>query len=244
MRDKEIIRFSATHLARLIASRELSCFEVMCAYLDQIEAINPEVNAIISMLDREQLELLAQVKDQEMGRYDVLPPLYGLPLAPKDLTATLGIVTSLGSPIFKDQRNAVDSIVVERMRRAGGILIGKTNVPEFGLGSHTYNTVFGSTKNAYDQSKSAGGSSGGAAVALALEMLPIADGSDFGGSLRNPAAWNNIYGFRPSRGRVPQGPSLEVFYDQFSTEGPMAKNVQDLTLLLFRPDMMNAHHFR
>ena len=232
MRDKEIIHFSATHLAYLIASRELSCFEVMCAYLDQIEAINPEVNAIISMLDREQLELLAQVKDQEIGRYDVLPPLYGLPLAPKDLTATHGIVTSLGSPIFKDQRNAVDSIVVERMRRAGGILIGKTNVPEFGLGSHTYNTVFGSTKNAYDQSKSAGGSSGGAAVALALEMLPIADGSDFGGSLRNPAAWNNIYGFRPSRGRVPQGPSLEVFYDQFSTEGPMAKNVQDLILLL------------
>ena len=108
MRDKEIIRFSATHLARLIASRELSCFEVMCAYLDQIEAINPKVNAIISMLDREQLELLAQVKDQEIGRYDVLPPLYGLPLAPKDLTATHGIVTSLGSPIFKDQRNAVD----------------------------------------------------------------------------------------------------------------------------------------
>ena len=108
MRDKEIIRFSSTHLAYLIASREISCFEVMCAYLDQIEAINPEVNAIISMLDREQLELLAQVKDQEIGRYDVLPPLYGLPLAPKDLTATLGIMTSLGSPIFKDQRNAVD----------------------------------------------------------------------------------------------------------------------------------------
>ena len=152
-------------------------------------------------------------------------------MAPKDLTATYGIATTLGSPLLKNQTQLSDSIMVERLRKNGAILIGKTNVPEFGLGSHTYNPVFGTTLNAYDQSKSAGGSSGGAAVSLALNMLPVADGSDFGGSLRNPAAWNNVYGLRPSRGRVPAtGP--EVFYDHFSTEGPMARNVQDLAMLL------------
>ena len=230
--SNEIIGFNAIELSRRIQSRQLSCEEVMRAYLDQIHRLNPLVNAIISQVPDDLLIAQAKAKDQQFHQTEHKGFLYGMPLAPKDLTATKGIPTTLGSPIFKNQTNAADSIIVERMRAAGGILIGKTNVPEFGLGSHTYNTVFGTTLNSYDQTKSAGGSSGGTSVALALQMLPIGDGSDFGGSLRNPAAWNNIYGLRPSLGRVPLGPSAENFYDQFSTEGPMARTVADLAMML------------
>jgi len=230
--SKEITAIHAIELSQRIQSRQLSCEEVMRAYLDQINRFNPQVNAIISRLPDDLLIEQAKLKDQQFHQIENKGFLYGMPLAPKDLTATNGIATTLGSPIFKNQTNATDSITVERMRAAGGILIGKTNVPEFGLGSHTYNTVFGTTLNSYDQTKSAGGSSGGTSVALALHMLPIGDGSDFGGSLRNPAAWNNIYGLRPSLGRVPLGPSAENFYDQFSTEGPMARTVADLAMML------------
>lgn len=223
---------TAVELSKSIHTKEVSCVEVMNAYLDQIEKINPKVNAIISMQPRDQLIDQAAKADQALAANNSVGWMHGFPLAPKDLTATAGIPTVMGSPNLKNNITAHDSIVVQRMKGAGAILIGKTNTPEFGLGSHTYNTVFGVTKNAYDQSKSAGGSSGGTAVALALNLLPVADGSDMGGSLRNPAAWNNIYGLRPSRGRVPFGPTGEVFFEQLGTEGPMGRNVPDLAMLL------------
>jgi amidase len=232
MDSKNIVALPATELSKKIHAKEISCEEVMQAYLHHIEQLNPIVNAIVSLRSPEELLQEARDKDQAFSCEENKGFLYGMPLAPKDLTGTRGIATTLGSPIFKNQLLAQDSIVVERMKSAGGILIGKTNVPEFGLGSHTYNTLFGTTLNSYDIKKTAGGSSGGTAVALSLHMLPIGDGSDFGGSLRNPAAWNNIYGMRPSQGRVPLGPTQEFFFDQFPIEGPMAKNVQDLAMML------------
>jgi amidase len=158
-------------------------------------------------------------------------PLHGFPHAVKDLQPVKGIRSTQGSPIFRDFIPAVDSLMVERLRNAGAIIIGKTNTPEFGLGSHTYNPVYGITRNAYDQSRSAGGSSGGAAVALALRMLPVADGSDYGGSLRNPAGWNNVVGFRPSIGRVPND-ARDVWLPSIGVTGPMARSVPALALLL------------
>jgi len=232
MLEKNITSLSAIELSKLIHQRSVSCEEVMQAYLQQIDHLNHHVNAIISLQDEEQLLQQARDKDQQFHEVVNKGFLYGFPLAPKDLAGTKGIPTTLGSPIFKNNINAQDSVVVERMRASGGILIGKTNVPEFGLGSHTYNQLFGTTLNSYDQTKSAGGSSGGAAVALALNMLPVTDGSDFGGSLRNPSCWNNVYGLRPSQGRVPSGTGMEVYYDQLPTDGPMARNVSDLAMML------------
>ncbi len=175
----------------------------------------------------------ARAKDGAAG------PLFGLPLAIKDLAQTRGLTTTFGSPIFADFVPEEDDYFVERIRKAGAIIIGKTNTPEFGFGSNTYNPVFGPTLNAFDPAWTAGGSSGGAAVALALDMVPVADGSDFGGSLRNPAAYNNVYGFRPSQGLVPGGPGPEVFHAQMGVEGPMARNVRDMALLL---DVQAGHH--
>ena len=214
-----------------IASRGVSCVEVMDAFLDRIERLNPRVNAIVSLQSRDLLRKQAQQRDSEVARGGLRGPLHGFPFAIKDLEPTVGIRSTLGSPLFKDFIPRVDSIVVERIRRAGAIIIGKTNVPEFGLGSHTFNPVFGTTFNAYDQTRTAGGSSGGAAVALALKMLPIADGSDHAGSLRNPAAFNNVFGFRTSFGRVPSD-WREVFMPALSVHGPMARNVPDLAMLL------------
>src|SRR5207248_7218090 len=161
-----------------------------------------------------------------------LPYLFGIPQAIKDVVPTAGLRTTFGSPLLRDFVPAADALMVQRMKAAGCIVIGKTNTPEFGLGSHTFNEVFGATKNAYDATRSAGGSSGGAAVALALRMLPVADGSDFMGSLRNPAAWNNVFGFRPSQGRVPTWPSQDVWVSQLGTAGPMGRTVQDVAMLL------------
>ncbi|MFT4100072.1 MAG: amidase [Burkholderiaceae bacterium] len=228
--------WTARQLAQAIQSRSISCVEVLNAYLAQIDRFNPQVNAIVSLQDREGLVAQARQRDDELAaaRSAGRPVgwLHGFPQAPKDLTSTAGIRTTSGSPIFKDYVPKTDSILVERVRRAGAILIGKTNTPEFGLGSHTYNPVFGTTLNAFDTRRSAGGSSGGAASALALNLLPVADGSDFMGSLRNPAGWNNVIGFRPSAGRVPFGPTSEVFIQQFGYEGPIARNVADLAMLL------------
>jgi amidase len=229
----EITSWTAAELSQAIRARHVSCVDVMRAYLAQIERLNPRVNAIVSLQPRE--DLLAQAADHDATLAksgSAIGWMYGFPQAPKDLMNTAGIVTTMGSPLFKSFVPTHDSILVERIRRAGAILIGKTNVPEFGLGSHTYNPVFGTTSNAFDQTRSAGGSSGGAAVALALNLLPVADGSDFMGSLRNPAAWNNVFGFRPSLGRVPNGPAPEIFFQQFGTEGPMARTVADLSMLL------------
>ncbi len=221
----------AVALAGAIRSRRVSCAEVMEAYLDRIERINPRVNAIVSLQDRDRLREQARERDAQLARGEYLGPLHGFPFAIKDLENTAGIRTTLGSPLFKDFVPRTDSIVVERIKRAGAIIIGKTNVPEFGLGSHTFNPVFGTTFNAYEQTRTAGGSSGGAAVALALRMLPVADGSDHAGSLRNPAAFNNVFGFRTSFGRVPAD-WREVFMPSLSVHGPMARNVPDLAMLL------------
>ena len=231
MATSDIVALDALVLSRSIKGKRVSCVEVMNATLDHIDRLNPKVNAIVSLQDRGDLLQQARARDEQLARGEYLGWMHGFPQAIKDLVATKGIRTTQGSPIFKDFVPAADAIVVERMRRAGSIIIGKTNTPEFGLGSNTYNEVFGRTLNAYDQSKTSGGSSGGAGVAVALRMLPVADGSDHGGSLRNPAAFNNIFGFRPSYGRVPaQG--LDAFYAWMGVPGPMARNVPDLAMLL------------
>jgi amidase len=231
MAVSEIVMMDGGALSRAIKSKQVSCLEVMNAYLDHIETLNPKVNAIVSLQDRGSLVEQAKARDAELARGQRRGWMHGFPQAIKDLTATKGIRTTQGSRIFKDFVPAADAIMVERMKRAGAIIIGKTNTPEFGLGSNTYNDVFGRTLNSYDQSKSSGGSSGGAGVSVALRMLPVADGSDHGGSLRNPAAWNNVFGFRTSYGRVPsQG--LDVFYAWMGVQGPMARTVPDLAMLL------------
>lgn len=231
-RGDEITGWTAVRLAQAIQRKEVSCREVMTAYLAQIDRLNPKVNAIVSLQAREGLLQQAAERDAQLARGERLGWMHGFPQAPKDLANTAGIVTTLGSTILKANVPKTDAIVVERMRRAGAVFVGKTNTPEFGLGSHTYNAVFGTTGNAFDPTRSAGGSSGGAAVALALHLLPVADGSDMMGSLRNPAGWNNVFGFRPSYGRVPFGPAPEVFVQQLGYEGPMGRTVADVAMLL------------
>jgi amidase len=221
----------ATALAAAIAARKLSCVEVMNAFLDQVERLNPQVNALVALQERDGLLAQARERDAQVVRGEIMGPLHGLPHGVKDLQAVRGIVSTSGSPILKDFVPAQDSLPVERIRAAGAIFIGKTNTPEFGFGSHTYNPVYGATHNAYDPAKSAGGSSGGAAVALALRMLPVADGTDYGGSLRNPAGWNNVFGFRTSAGVVPVA-GEDVWLPSMSVTGPMARTVPDLALLL------------
>ncbi len=223
---------SASALSVEIHARRVSCREVMGIYLDRIEALNPLHNALVSLRDRDVLLPEADVCDAELARGHSRGWMHGLPQAIKDLAPTAGLVTTMGSPLLRDNVPRNDGLMVARMRAAGCIVIGKSNTPEFGLGSHTFNEVFGVTRNAYDPSKSAGGSSGGAAVALALRMLPVADGSDSMGSLRNPAGWNNVFGLRPSQGRVPFWPAADVWVTQLGTEGPMARAVIDLARLL------------
>ncbi|HEV2387765.1 MAG TPA: amidase [Candidatus Acidoferrales bacterium] len=227
----EVVSWSACELATAIRSKRVSCQEVMKAYLGHIERCNPRVNAIVSLRDDDELLDEAAWRDRQLARGEWLGWMHGFPHAVKDMALTNGIRTTCGSPLV-DLVPEEDDIYVERLRNSGAIIIGKTNVPEFGLGSQTYNPVFGVTLNAYDPSKTAGGSSGGAAAALALRMLPVADGSDMMGSLRNPAAYNNVIGFRPSYGRVPSGPSPEVFLGQLSCAGPMARSVADAAKLL------------
>ena len=236
-----IVDMDACGLADAIATRRVSCREVMAAHLARIERANPAVNAIVSLRPAEVLFAEADVCDRELSAGHRRGPLHGFPHAVKDLAATAGMRTTWGSPLFADHVPTHDALFVERLRKAGVILIGKTNVPEFGLGSHTYNPVFGTTRNAYDGRFSAGGSSGGAAVALALRMVPLADGSDFAGSLRNPAGWNGVFGLRPSTGRVPSLPEPEAYLQQLSTDGPMARTVGDLSLLL---SVMSGHDAR
>lgn len=228
----DLTRFDAVDLAALIRSRKASAREVMAAHLARIASVTPKVNAIVSKLDDDACLALADDADArtaELG--DNLPPLHGLPIAFKDLHPAVGFPCTRGSPVFRDFMPTEDLIIVERLRAAGVIPIGKTNVPEFGMGSHTFNPVFGTTLNPYDLTKSAGGSSGGAAVALTTGMLPIADGSDLGGSLRNPANFNNIVGFRPSVGLVPTMPDFLPLFG-FSVYGPMARTVGDVALLM------------
>ncbi|SMO40782.1 amidase [Paracoccus laeviglucosivorans] len=229
--DRPLTDWSALDLSRAIHSRQVSCVEVMAAYLDRIERVNPGLNALVSLRPREELLAEAADADAALAHGQDRGWLHGIPQAPKDLSETAGIATVKGSAALRNNIPKSDAIHVERLRNAGAIFIGKTNTPEFGLGSHTYNPVFGTTLNAWDRMRSAGGSSGGAAAALAARLLPVADGSDMMGSLRNPAGWNNIYGFRPSFGRVPRGPAPEMFLQQLSTDGPMARNMADLSML-------------
>lgn len=228
----DLTRLNAIELSRRIASKAVSCREVMQAYLDHIHRLNPQFKAIVAQQDEAGLLAQADARDRELAAGTVRGWMHGFPLAVKDLAQTRGIVTTSGSPLLKDYVPDHDDIFVERLKAAGGIVIGKTNVPEFGLGSQTYNPVYGTTLNAYDGKSTAGGSSGGAAVALALNLVPVADGSDMMGSLRNPAAFNNVIGFRPSFNRVPFGPTSEVFVQQLGVNGPMGRNVSDLAMLL------------
>ena len=223
--------FSSAHetIAHLV-SKELKVRDLMKFTIARISEVNDRVNAIVSLREEHDLLSASEVADQvPMYRRG---PLHGLPIAIKDLVDAKGLHTSQGSPIFAGHIAQLDALLVARIRAAGAIIIGKTNTPEFGLGSHTFNPVFGTTYNPYDLSRSAGGSSGGAAVALATGMISIADGSDMMGSLRNPAAWNNVYGMRPSWGLVPSEPKEDVFLHSLSTSGPMARNPKDLALLL------------
>lgn len=230
--DESPCQLDALELSRRIHARELSCRDVMSAHLARIARLNPRFNAIVSLRDGDALLAEADRCDAELARGESRGWMHGFPHAVKDLEPTAGIRTTWGSPVFADHVPAQDSLLVSRLRAAGAIVIGKTNVPEWGLGSQTYNPVFGTTVNAYDPTLTCGGSSGGAAVALALRLVPLADGSDMGGSLRNPAGFGNVFGLRPSRGRVPKWPADEVFFTQLPTEGPMARSVPDLAVLL------------
>ena len=225
-----IVNMSASELVAQIKNKSLSAVEVMKAHLDQIAVINPKVNAIIT-LDPELAINGAKLADEAITNGDELGILHGLPIAHKDLVPTKGIRTTYGSPLYKDYVPDFISLIVDRIQGAGAITIGKTNTPEFGAGSQTFNEVFGETLNPYNLDMTCGGSSGGAAVSLASRMLPIADGSDTGGSLRNPANYCNVVGFRPSPGRVPSYPN-KVGWSPTSVQGPMARNVSDCALLL------------
>jgi amidase len=230
MSSSELCFLTATELAGRLRSREVSAREVIEAHLAQIEHVNGQVNAIVTLLPERAIEQ-ADAADAALARGDVLGPLHGLPIAHKDLVRTRGIRTTFGSPIYRDFVPDANDLIVDRLQHAGAITIGKTNTPEFGAGSQTFNPVFGATLNPYDTSKTCGGSSGGAAVALACGMLPIADGGDMGGSLRNPANYCNVVGLRPAAGRVPSYPA-SMAWSTLSVEGPMARTVQDVALML------------
>jgi amidase len=224
----ELADLSASDLSRMVAARKVAPSEIMAAHLDRIAATNGAVNAIVSLRDPDQLMAEARVADDA-------PPqgwLHGLPLAVKDLVATRGLRTTWGSPLHADHIPQADDLLAARMRAAGAIFIGKTNTPEWGHGSHSFNPVFGVTRNPYDLARTAGGSSGGAAAALACRMVPVADGSDMMGSLRNPAAFCNVYGFRPTWGLVPADAEGDTFLATLATDGPMGRTVEDVARLL------------
>ena len=228
--SKELCFLPATELAAMIRTRQVSAVEVMQAHLAQIARVNPKVNAIVT-LDAEGALARAKAMDEKQARGEELGPLHGLPMAHKDLFLTKGMRTTMGSPIFKDHVPDRSMLVVDRAWDAGAICIGKTNTPEFGAGSQTFNSVFGATRNPYDLTKTCGGSSGGAGVALATGMIPLADGSDLGASLRNPGNFCNVVGLRPSPGRVPSYPAKHL-WGTLSVEGPMGRTVADTALLL------------
>ena len=228
MRDSELCELSAIELAARIRRKDVSAREVMRAHLDRIDRLNPRVNAIVTLVSERAMDHAARA-DELMSRGNAVGVLHGLPVAHKDLVETAGIRTTKGSPFYRDTVPTVDALIVTRMRAAGAITCGKTNTPELGAGSQTFNTIFGATRNPYDLTKTCGGSSGGAAVALACGMVPIADGSDVGGSLRNPAAFCNVVGLRPSPGRVPAETNS---WSPLNVSGPMARSVADVALLL------------
>ncbi len=237
MVDHQLLFTSAVELGGKIRTGQVSCVEVVEAHLRQMDSANPSLNAVVTRVDEQALER-AEVLDHQLSRGQEIGLLGGLPIAHKDLSLTRGVRTTFGSLAMADHVPAENSLLVQRMHDAGGIMLGKTNTPEYGAGSHTFNQVFGLTRNPYDLTRSCGGSSGGSAVALAAGMVSLADGSDMGGSLRNPAAWCNVVGLRPSLGRVPAWPNANP-KATLPVDGPMARTVQDLALLMAvigRPD--------
>ena len=228
MSDDDLCFASATELAAMVRQRQVSARELLDAHLDRIERLNPEINAIVT-LDEDGARATADAADAATSRGESTGPLHGLPVAHKDTHATAGMRTTWGSPLHRDFVPAQDELVVARMRTAGAVRVGKTNVPEFAAGSHTFNTVFGVTRNPYRLDVSAGGSSGGAAAALASGMVALAEGSDMGGSLRNPAAFCNVVGLRPTPGRVPTHPA-QLGWSTLSVQGPMGRTVGDVAL--------------
>ena len=225
----DITSLTALELSSAIRSRHVSCVEVMSTFLSRIDKVNPVYNAIVSRPDDSSLMAQAKTCDLELSAGNYRGWMHGMPHAAKDLADVEGMITSSGSPIFRDNVTTADSLHIARIRQAGAIFVGKTNVPEFGMGSQSYNTVFGATLNPYDAQSTAGGSSGGAAAALRLNLLPVADGSDLMGSLRNPGAYCNVIGFRPTPGLVPLSDS---FIEELPCNGPMARNVSDTAMLL------------
>ena len=223
----ELHYLPAKQLARLMRTRKISASEVMRAFIAQVERTNPKVNAIVTFLPEQALKA-AKALDRRKG---TKPPLAGLPIAYKDLVDTKGIRTTRGSLVYQDHVPQKDALLVERLQAAGAITLGKTNTPEFGAGSNTFNRVFGATRNPYDLTKTAGGSSGGAAAAVACGMLPFADGSDLAASLRNPGNYCNVVGFRPTPGRVPSWPTANA-WDTQPVLGPIARTVEDTVFLL------------
>ncbi len=230
MSQEELVFLEASVQAALIAARQLSAVELTQAHLDQIERVNPKVNAICTLVAEQALQD-AREADAKQARGEPIGPLHGLPVGIKDLTDTKGIRTTQGSPIYAHHVPDTDALIVTRYKDAGAIVLGKTNTPEFGAGSQTFNPVFGATRNPYGLDKTCGGSSGGAGVALACGMMPLAQGSDFGGSLRNPAAWSNVVGFRNGVGRVPVWPGA-LGYTALSVQGAMGRTVRDVALQL------------
>ena len=226
----ELWQRSATDLQRLLAGGQVSAREVLEAHVARIHEVNPTVNAIVTLSLERAFDDAARA-DEAQAAGEPLGLLHGLPIAHKDLTETAGIRTTMGSPVFADHVPERDELLIQRLRAAGCVTVGKTNTPEFGAGSHTYNPVFGATGNPHDPSRSAGGSSGGAAAALASGMVPLADGSDLGGSLRNPASFCGIIGLRPTPGTVPSWPSGDP-WDPLPTEGPMGRTAADVALFL------------
>ena len=231
MANYDICFSTAGELAGRIRSRELSAVEVMQAHLAQIDRVNSRVNAIVSQVDPEKSLAMARAADEKVASGGPLGPLHGLPIAHKDLEEPAGIRTTFGSPIFRDHVPEQDTLMIQRIKAAGALTVGKTNVPEFGAGSQSFNPVFGATLNPYDLRRSGGGWSGGGGAALDSGMLPIAGGSDMGGLLRNPGNFNNVVGFRVSPGRVPTVPALNV-WGNLSVKGPMARTVDDVALFL------------
>lgn len=221
---------TAREMAGAVRSKQISARELLDLHLARIREVNPVINAVVS-LDEEKARASALAADEALATGAEVGPLHGLPIAIKDTHAVAGWRTTFGSPVMADNVPGADELIVERIRGAGAVIMGKTNVPEFAAGSHTFNPVFGMTRNPWDTARSAGGSSGGAGAALATGMVPLADGSDMGGSLRNPASYNSVVGLRPSLGRVPEWP-LYNQWESTSTGGPMARNVGDLALLL------------
>ena len=238
-KQSDLVFKTAREQARLIADGEISSVELVGAHLEQIEKVNPVVNAMVTMV-AESAMAQAGLADKARSTGEELGPLHGLPIAIKDLQDTAGILTTHGSPIYKDNVPARDALIVERVKNAGAIIVGKSNTPEFGAGSQTFNPVFGATRNPYDTTRTCGGSSGGAGVALACGMVPIATGSDHGGSLRNPAAWSNVVGIRASQGRVP-AIGIDLGWSTPSTDGPMGRTVGDVALQL---SVMAGHDSR